>query len=318
MRVLVFGASGFLGEQVCRALTADERVAQVIAAGRRSPAVGLPRVQHDLATGSPGQLADLLTGTRVDAVVNCAGRLSGSPIDLVSGNITAVAGLIEAVEAVGDQRSRRNPTGLPPRLVTLGSAAEYGVVERGRPVRETDCARPVSAYGVTKSAATRLVELAAAEGRVDGIVLRLFNPIGPGVPAENVAGRAVRQIRDALAEGGDRIHLGPLGAYRDFVDVRDVASAVVAAVFAAAPDEVVCNVGSGVAVPTRTLIRLIAEAADFAGDILEADPPSDKSPGVDWIAADLAHAAQVLGWAPRFDLAASASATWMHAVLTSA
>jgi nucleoside-diphosphate-sugar epimerase len=313
MRVLVFGASGFLGEQVCRALTADERVTQVIAAGRRPATAGLPRVQHDLATGTPGQLAELLAGTRVDAVVNCAGRLSGTPVDLASGNTTAVAALIEGVEAVAERRSGRRP-----RLVSLGSAAEYGVVERGRPARESDCARPVSAYGVTKLAATRLVELAAAEGRVDGIVLRLFNPIGPGVPAENVAGRAAQQIRDALAEGGDRIHLGPLGAYRDFVDVRDVASAVVAAVFAAAPAEVVCNVGSGVAVPTRTLIRLLAGAADFAGEIVEADPPSAKSPGVDWIAADLTHTATVLGWAPRFDLAASAQATWVHAAVTNA
>lgn len=310
MRVLVFGASGFLGEQVCRALSADGRVEQVIAASRRPSAVGLPRVQHDLSTGSSGQLADLLAGTRVDAVVNCAGRLSGTPADLVSGNTAAVAVLIEAVQELAERRSGRRP-----RLVTLGSAAEYGVVERGRPVRETDCPRPVSVYGVTKLAGTRLVELAAAEGRVDGIVLRLFNPIGPGVPGQNVAGRAAGQIRDALADGGDRIHLGPLGAYRDFVDVRDVGSAVVAAVFVAAPDEVVCNVGSGVAVPTRTLIRLIAESANFAGEILEADPPSAKSPGVDWIAADLTHTTSVLDWAPRFDLAASAQATWAHATL---
>ncbi|GFJ89175.1 NAD-dependent epimerase/dehydratase family protein [Phytohabitans rumicis] len=244
-RLLVFGASGFLGEQVCRALTADERVTQVIAAGRRSPAVGVPRVQHDLVTGSAGQLADLLASTRVDAVVNCAGRLAGTPAELLATNTAAVATLIEAVQTI----DARRPPERPLRLVSFGSAAEYGVVERGRPVRETDCARPVSAYGVTKLAATRLVEVAAAGGRLDGIVLRVFNPVGPGLPAENVAGRAVREIRDALAEGTSRIRLGPLGAYRDFVDVRDVAAAVVAAVFAARPAEVVCNMGSGTRCP---------------------------------------------------------------------
>jgi nucleoside-diphosphate-sugar epimerase len=133
-----------------------------------------------------------------------------------------------------------------------------------------------------------------------------------------VAGRAVRQIRDALAEGGDHIQLGPLGAYRDFVDVRDVASAVVAAVFAGPPREVVCNVGSGVAVPTRALIQLLTEAAGFTGEVQEEDPPSTKSPGVDWIAADLSRTTEVLGWRPSHDLADSAQATWVDGLLTSA
>ncbi|MCW6007987.1 NAD(P)-dependent oxidoreductase [Micromonospora sp. CPCC 205371] len=316
MRVLVLGAPAFRGEQVCGALTADEPATQATAAGRRSPTAGLPRVQHDLATGTPAQLAELLAATRVDAVVNCAGRLSGTVVGLARANTIAVAALIEGDEPAGEQRSHRSPPGRPPRLVTLGSAAEYGVVERGGPAPEPARAPRERPCGVTKAPPTRPDEGAAAAGRVDGIVLRLFNPIGPGVPVQNVAGRAVQQIRDALAEGGDRIHLGPLGAYRDFVDVRDVASAVVAAVFADAPSEVVCNVGSGVAVPTRELIRLLAGAADFAGAIMEADPPSAKSPGVDWIAADLAHTAAVLRWAPRFDLAVSAQATWVHAAVT--
>jgi NDP-hexose 4-ketoreductase len=285
-RVLVFGAAGFIGKQVCHALTADSRVAQVIPAGR---------AQHDLANDSAHRLTDLLTEARPDVVVNCAGKLAGTDAELVAANTFSVAKLIGSVAGR--------------RLVTLGSAAEYGIVEPGRPVRETDYARPVSSYGITRLAATRLVDLAVAEGRLDGLVLRVFNPIGPGLPAENVAGQAVRKLRRALEDHSGRIRLGPLGAYRDFVDVRDVAAAVVAAVFGVRPG--VYNVGSGRAVPTRELIRLLCDAAGFAGTVEEADPPSVRSRGVDWIAADLSHTTTSLQWKPAYDLTASAYATWL-------
>jgi NDP-hexose 4-ketoreductase len=286
VKVLVFGASGFIGRHVCQALTADSRVAQVIPAGR---------AHHDLADDPPQRLADLLTRARPDAVVNCAGRLAGTDAELVAANTLAVAKLVGTVAGR--------------RLVTLGSAAEYGVVEPGRPVRETDYARPVSTYGITRLAATRLVDLAVAEGRLDGVVLRVFNPIGPGLPAENVAGQTVRKLRRALGDHSGRIRLGPLGAYRDFVDVRDVAAAVVAAVFGSRPG--VYNVGSGRAVPTRELVRLLCDAAGFTGAVEEADPPSVRSRGVDWIAADVTHTAECLQWNPTYDLTSSARATWL-------
>lgn len=286
MKVLVLGASGFIGRQVCHALTVDSRVTKVIPAGRG---------HHDLANDPAQRLAGLLADVRPDAIVNCAGRLAGTDAELVAANTLGVAKLIENA---GHRR-----------LVTLGSAAEYGIVEPGRPVRETDYARPVSTYGITRLAATRLVDLAVAEGRLDGVVLRVFNPIGPGLPAENVAGQAVRKLRQALADHSGRIRLGPLGAYRDFVDVRDVAAAVVAAVFGPRPG--IYNVGSGRAVPTRELVRLLCDAAGFKGQVEEADPPSIRSRGVDWIAADLSQATESLQWKPTYDLTSSAYATWL-------
>ncbi|MGH3717120.1 MAG: NAD-dependent epimerase/dehydratase family protein, partial [Micromonosporaceae bacterium] len=290
-RVLLFGATGFLGQAVASALRADPRVDTVLAAGRRQPAA-MEWVRHDLVTGSPDQLAQLLTKLRPDAVVNCAGRLTGTYAELVAANTGAVAQLVDAIAQAAPQA----------RLVTLGSAAEYGVVKAGRPVQETDLTCPVSGYGVTRLAATRLVELAATTGQLDAVVLRVFNPIGPGLPEANVAGRAIRELHRALSDGTGEIQLGPLGAYRDFVDVRDVAGAVVAAVFARAPRQVVCNVGSGTATSARTLVRLLADAAGFTGIVTESQPPSARSVGVDWIAADLHHTVAALGWAPLYSL----------------
>lgn len=298
-RVMLFGATGFLGRAAGAALREDPRVSDLVAVGRR-PVPGWHWIRHDLVTDPAADLVRLLRQVMPDAVVNCAGRLTGSYAELVAANTGAVASLVDAVMA-GAPRAR---------LVTLGSAAEYGLVRPGRAVREADPAIPVSGYGVTRLAATQMVELASRAGEIDAVVLRVFNPIGPGLPEHNVAGRAIRELRQALDTGATEVRMGPLGAYRDFVDVRDVASAMVAAVFATRPRGVVCNVGSGTAVTARTLVHLFADAAGFTGTITESDRPSNRSPGVDWIAADPRHTAAVLGWSPRYSLAESAAYAW--------
>ncbi len=298
-RVLLFGASGFLGRAVAEALARDPRVGSLIRVGRQEPA-DQSWVRHDLVVGTVDELARLLRDTQPEIVVNCTGRLSGDTVELVEANVLVTARLVEAVATV-----------IPAaRLVVLGSAAEYGVVPFGQSVTEDDSTSPVAEYGVTRLAGTQLVRLAAEEGRLDAVVLRVFNPIGPGLPAENLLGRAAASMRTALERGDDHIRLGPLDAFRDFVDVRDVAAAIRAAALADKVKEPVLNVGSGVAVTARDAVTLLAEVAGFTGRVLESAVAPARSSAVNWIAADLTKINKLLGWAPTYDLRDSVLAGW--------
>jgi len=300
-RVLLFGASGFLGKQVGAELDRDPRVGEVIRVGRpRADRPGAAWIGHDLIAAGAEELAALVRGIRPDVVVNCAGRLSGDTVQLVEANVLVTARLIEAV-------AREAPTA---RLVVLGSAAEYGPAPHGYHVGEDHPGSPVAAYGVTRLASTQLVRLAVSGQRVDAVVLRVFSPIGPGVPPGNLLGRAALGIRAALRAGQDSVVLGPLGAYRDFVDVRDVAAAVTAAALADQVKEPVLNVGSGRPVRCREAVGLLAEIAGFTGRVLETDPPSERSASVDWSAADVTRIERSLGWTPRYTLRASVAAIW--------
>ncbi len=289
-RVLLFGGSGYLGTQVSAAFACDSRVSDLTCPGRD---------RIDLVTCDLADLVELVATQVPDAVVNCSGRLTGSCDELVLANTVVTAKLVEAV-AVAAPRAR---------LVRLGSAAEYAPAPHGHATAETDPAGPVSEYGVSHLAGTSLVELASAAGRVDGVVLRVFNPIGPG-GADTLLGRATQQLAAALESGDDHITMGPLDAYRDLVDVRDVASAVLAAALAPSLPHRVFNVGSGRAVPTRHVVELLARAADFDGEIRESAPGSRRSASVGWACADIARAAAGLGWVPVHELAASAKAVW--------
>ncbi|HEX2810400.1 MAG TPA: hypothetical protein VHN80_29890, partial [Kineosporiaceae bacterium] len=111
-------------------------------------------------------------------------------------------------------------------------------------------------------------------------------------------------------QGHDHITLGPLGAYRDFVDVRDVATAVCAAGLAEQVKQPVLNVGSGLPVLIREAVETLAEVAGFHGQIRESAAPPVRSSSVNWIAADLSRINQTLGWAPTYDLSASVQAIW--------
>ena len=287
-RVLVVGARGFLGGHVVTALRADPRVAALLQPGRD---------ELDPVAMPVDDVVEALRSHGTDVVVSCAGRLDGTAEELLTANTLSAAKLIDA--------ARTHPF----RLVRIGSAGEYGPVTAGRPVTERDPARPVGAYGITHLAATQLLEAAHRSGALVGTTLRVFNPIGPAMAAGTVLGRATAQLREAVATGADSIRLGPLSAYRDFVDVRDVGSALVQAAFAADPVPVV-NVAGGQAHLVRDAVATLASKAGFTGRVLEEEPAQARSQGVDWIQADISLARDVLAWQPRFTLADSLSDLW--------
>ncbi|WP_306204083.1 NAD-dependent epimerase/dehydratase family protein [Actinoplanes sp. RD1] len=288
MKTVLFGASGFIGRHVREALAHE---GDVVCPGRS---------RHDLIAGDHDALVALFRSERPDAVVSCVGALGGSDEALLRANALVAAKLVAAAaEAVPAAR-----------LVRLGSAGEYGIVPHGHAVREDERLDPVGAYGVSHVAGTRLFTLAGEAGRADTVSVRVFNPIGAGQPAENVLGRAAYRIREALGTGATDITLGPLGAYRDFVDVRDVASLIRAAVTASTVTHRVYNAGSGRAVTVREAVGLLARAAGWSGTVHEAGTGPQRSAAVDWIQADISRAGADFGWKPAHDLAASVSAIW--------
>jgi nucleoside-diphosphate-sugar epimerase len=294
MKVLLFGASGFLGGHVRQALAADPRVSALVCP-RRS--------RFDLVDGDVDALTALVREIGPGAVVNCTGRLSGTGYDLIRANTAVTAKLVEAVATAAPDA----------RLVRLGSASEYGVVADGVAVREDDPCIPVSEYGITHLAATRLLDLATDAGRVDGLTLRVFNPVGAGMHPDNLLGRAAVLIRLALEDGTDHVTLGSLGAHRDFVDVRDAAAAVLAAVTVPEPAHRVFNVASGTAVTSREAVEILAKTAGFTGEIRERGGGPARSAAIGWIRGDISRAQDVLGWRPMHSLTDSLWSVWAAA-----
>ncbi|MFJ4539801.1 NAD-dependent epimerase/dehydratase family protein [Streptomyces tibetensis] len=294
MRILVLGSTGYLGAHVVERLRALPGA--LVIGGGRSPAADF---DVDLARVRPERLAKTLASAAPDTVVNCAGATGGDDVTLAEVNTRGPAVLCAALREAAPAA----------RLVHLGSAAEYGPGTPDAPVTESAPTCPVGPYGATKLAGT----VAVTSSGLDAVVLRVGNPVGPGAPPTGLPGRIAALLREAGSGPEAVLRLGDLSAYRDFVDVRDVARAAVLAATAPGPLPPVLNIGGGGAVPVRDLVGGLAALAGFRGRIEESSagaPGSARSAQVSWQCSDITAAEQALGWRPAHSLGDALAALW--------
>jgi nucleoside-diphosphate-sugar epimerase len=296
---VVFGANGFIGSPVAAAVRWLPGT-ELVGVGLGPKPTGFPATWFDLDIMAVGahNLAARIRDLNPTIVINCIGLTAGTDNELVRSNVGTTSRLLRAVDTIGTR-------GVRPRFVHIGSAAEYGRGQAGEPISEEAEEQPVSPYGAIKLIATQLVVSAAEAGAVDGIVLRVFNAIGPAMPPGTLAGAAIHRLREAIAAAAPQIEMGPLDAVRDFVDVRDVGSAVAAACSVPSLGDRIVNVGSGTPHTARELVELLAARIGFHGTVAEQGAGSPRSSDVPWQVADVSLAERALGWRAVHDLASS-------------
>ena len=153
-------------------------------------------------------------------------------------------------------------------FIFSSTAAVYGSPEHSNPIKEDDPKNPISPYGASKLAAEGEVNKFLAISGNQGTSLRFFNVVGTAAPElmDNSVENLVPIVINKLKAGQPPVIFGtdystPDGTcIRDYVDVRDVARAhLAAAEFETLPS--VMNVGTGRGVSVREVIKLVCESA---------------------------------------------------------
>jgi len=139
------------------------------------------------------------------------------------------------------------------------------------------------------------------------VVLRITNVCGPGAPAASLLGSLAEQLH--RLPPGLPLDLALTPDVRDFIDIRDVADAVVRA--ATAPvTGLVINIGRGVVHDVPTVAKLMISAAGFPEHRVRIALPESTAKNGAWTKVDVRRAQALLGWSHTRSLQGSLRDQW--------
>lgn len=296
LAILVTGASGFVGGHIVEAVKERWPWADVFGVDRRIDGPG----GIDLC--DTAELRGFVEALRLTHVVHASGGHAHLP-DPVQWDmhVRATRSVIEALAA------NRQVI----RWINIGSSSQYGRqdFERTPLLSEDHPDRPLSPYAKSKVEQERIVSEAAGRGGVDPVFLRLFNPIGVGQQPPFLVPNLVGQLLETR-KGVLRLAIKNPGTVRDFVDVRDVARAVLDVIRLPAASGLKLNVCSGRATALSDLAGLLAGVAGRRCEIVAEDVDEAKIP---YQCGSWRRIHESCGWAPRYALEKTLADVWQAA-----
>ncbi len=268
-KILVTGATGFLGRHLVAALESQGRAVQ----------------QHSSADGDIADCA--LPMDDVSHVIHLAGKNYvpdswQSPLAFYRTNVMGTVNVLE--------HCRRNQAAL-----TLISSYVYGEPQR-LPIAEDHPLAAANPYAHTKLLAEETAQFYEQRFGLALVIVRPFNIYGPGQRSSFLIPSIVRQVLDPSAT---EVRVADLRPKRDYLYVSDAVTFLVATLRPGIRG--VYNMGSGRSASVAEVAQLVNEAAGVSKPVVSTGEPR---PGeILDVVADTSRAAAELDWRPRTSLA---------------
>jgi nucleoside-diphosphate-sugar epimerase len=299
-RVLITGASGFVGACLARRLIEDGCQVHCLLRGEGAPwrLAGLAGryVRHTADLRDRDAVRAAFRASRPNVIYHLAAHgTSAHQRDraaILATNFLGTAHVLDAAAELAPQ----NP------LVHTGSSSEYG--HKSAPMCPGDVLEPRTDYAVAKAAATLLCQAESRQGRPITTV-RIFTAYGPW----DDPGRLVPAVMAACLRGeAPAVTSGDQP--RDFVYIDDVLDLLLLAATTPAARGRILHAGTGRKQTVREMVEAIVAVCsddrlrpDIGAVAQRRDEPRC------WV-ADIEETTALTGWRPGIDLRAGIARTW--------
>lgn len=219
-KIIVTGVTGFIGKHLAYFLQKIYPRIEIIGIVRSYSNSSESFECYVLDLTDEYLVCKMINEIKPDYIFHLAGLVFSYDLNaLYHANVVSTLNLLSAIK-----RCKLNT-----RLIVAGSAAEYGsILKEHLPVTEKQCAQPQSPYGMTKLWQTLMTQYEMFDG-VDVCVGRIFNVIGPHISEHLTTGQLLGQLeRVRNKQQEPKLYVGNLTLKRDFLDIEDVCSALIA------------------------------------------------------------------------------------------
>lgn len=253
-RILILGASGFIGARLKSLLEADPEMTE-----KRFAVEGFSSLLCNLLDYSSASTS-LMPGSQ-DIIIMCSSvpRLKEDSYASMMRNILMADNLARIVES-----------GHPAQLVFLSSVDVYGNTDAVR-LSESTPPNPAGYYAVSKLASELILKEACSASGTLFAVLRLPGIYGPG----DYGRSTLNLLFSSAAEKGRITIFGDGSDERDFVYSDDLAGIIKMAILRKVSG--VINIATGESHTVREIAKLVSGSFQLKVEIT-ADPSTEKKP----------------------------------------
>lgn len=294
MRILLTGGAGFIGSHITKLLIERGDEVVILDNFSKSDEENLTKTsQTGQAIIVKGDVRDenlvLKALVGVDSVIHLASLIEvtesvKNPLSFADNNILGTVSLLEAMRKANVKK-----------ILFSSSACVYGESEV-LPIKEDAKILPAEPYGASKVAAESFISVYHFLHGFDSLILRYFNPYGPGEKHDPETHAIPNFIKAALDKK-------PLPVYwkgeqvRDFIYVEDLARAHLEVLNLNGLR--VFNVGTEKGIK---VIDVLNKLSDILGYKLEIDDLGERPGDVQANYASSSLLKQVTGWQAKIDL----------------
>ncbi len=298
----VIGGCGFIGHHVVELLARQKKAITVIGRNPHPTRKLPPKVRYIAGDyGNPKLLSE--TFKNVDQIIDLAytsvpKTSFDNPVKDILGNLPASVNLLEVASLFPIKKI----------IIVSSGGTIYGNADN-LPIREDHPTNPISPYGITKLAVEKYAMMYHKIKGLPIVCVRPGNAFGEGQKPFVGQGFVATAIGSILEKREINI-FGGHGTIRDFIYVKDLASAIVAALNC--PSGECYNIGTGIGQSNQAIIEMLASITK-SKDILSQIkilPARKFDVAVNILDSSKLH--KETGWTPKVSLEKGLKLTWEH------